>query len=149
MKRTIVLLSALAFTVLAANAEGMVYDPSVFKSEPYIAADKTSKTSAVFSKEASKTNKDIEAKTQEASNYAQNSLSGQADNFNKALFELDSAQVNMRNKLLEYQSKYQEIDTQYKLLKEQRKVLSSQIREVNRRVKAVEKSKNQIRKTMT
>ena len=133
MKRKIALLLVLAVTSLAAYADGMVYDPTEFHSN-------TSKTDA---------NKTIEAKTQEASNYAQDSLSGQSTNFNNALFELDNAQVSIRNQLLEYQSKYQEIDTQYKLIKEQRRVLARQIREINRKVNAIEKSKNQIRKTMT
>ena len=68
--------------------------------------------------------------------------------FNNALFELDTAQVNIRNQLLDYKAKYQEIDTQYKLIKEQRKVLGSQIKSIEKQIKNIEKSKNNIRKTM-
>ena len=134
MKRKITLLLVLAMTSLAAYADGMVYDPTEYQS--------------TVSK-STEANKAIESKTQAASNYAQDSLSGQTNNFNNALSELDNAQVSIRNELLEYQSKYQEIDTQYKLIKEQRKVLAQQIRQINRKVNAIEKSKNQIRKTMT
>ena len=134
MKRKIALIMMLAFTSLAANAQGMVYDPTEFQSKTSVTNAKENVKSTQTAKNNSVTNK---------------ILSEQAVNFNNALLELDNAQVNIRNQLLEYQSKYQEIDTQYKLLKEQRRVLSSQIRAINRKVNSIEKSKNQIRKSMS
>lgn len=139
MKKKIILLFVLAFTALSAYSDGLVYDPTEYQSSVSKTAEKS----------AANTAKSIENKTHEAAFQAKKSLSSQSANFDNALYELDSAQVNIRNELLEYQSKYQEIDTQYKLIKEQRRVLAEQIKEINRKVNAIEKSKNQIRKTMT
>ena len=141
MKRKIALLLVLALTSLSAYAEGLVYDPMEYQSTV------SNQAQAVNSK--SGMNKSLEAQTKEVSSYAQNSVAGQSSSFSNALYELDSAQVNIRNELLDYQAKYQEIDTQYKLLKEQRRVLAEQIKEINKKVNSIEKSKNQIRKTMS
>ncbi len=120
-------------------AQGMVYDPTEYKVE-----ENTNITNSVKlpSKDEIQTN--INASTR----LAQEAVSAQSDNFNNALFELDNAQVNIRNELLDYKAKYQEIDTQYQLIKEQRRILAEQIKEVENRIKAIEKSKNNIRKTM-
>ncbi len=142
MKRKIALLLILTFTSLSAYAEGLVYDPAEYQST-------ASQPSVQKVNAAAGTNKSIETQTKEVSSYAQNSVSGQSSSFSNALYELDSAQVNIRNELLDYQAKYQEIDTQYKLLKEQRRVLAEQIKEINKKVNSIEKSKNQIRKTMS
>lgn len=143
MKKKIVLLLVLALTSLAANAEGLVYDPTEYQPQ------NNEYSASSVNNTVNKTNKGIETKTKEASSYAQNSVAGQSASFSNALYELDSAQVNIRNELLDYQAKYQEIDTQYKLLKEQRRVLAEQIREINKKVNSIEKSKSQIRKTMS
>lgn len=142
MKKILLSLLVLTVTSLAVNAEGLVYDPTEFQTS-------SSEVTSTVSTAVNKTNQNIENKTKEASIYAQNSVAGQSSSFNNALYELDSAQVNIRNELLDYQAKYQEIDTQYKLLKEQRRVLAQQIREINRKVNSIERSKNQIRKTMS
>lgn len=120
-------------------ANGMVFDPTEYQatSTPPTATTKTLPS-----------NTSIEASTQSSVNSAQNVVSEQSANFNNALYELDTAQVNIRNELLEYKSKYQEVDTQYKLIKEQRKVLNNQIKTIERRIKEIERSKEQIRKTM-
>lgn len=133
MKKNLFILSIiLGMTTGIAFAEGMVFDPTVYQSS-------TSK---------SQSNANIQANTQASSSFAQDTVSGQSTNFNNALYELDSAQVNIRNELLEYKAKYQEVDTQYKLIKEQRKVLDTQIKSIEKRIKEIERSKNQIRKTM-
>ena len=150
MKRKIALLLILAMTSLAAYAEGMVYDPTEYQSTVSKTTEKAATTVKNTVGSVNKSvNKAIETKTKESSSYALDSLSGQSSNFSNALYELDSAQVNIRNELLDYQAKYQEIDTQYKLIKEQRRVLAEQIKAINKKVNAIEKSKNQIRKTMT
>lgn len=71
-----------------------------------------------------------------------------SSNYNNALFELDSAQVNLRNELLDCKAQYQEIDTQYRLIKEQRRNLADLIRAKEQQIKNIETSKNNIRKTM-
>lgn len=136
MKKKFLILSIiLAMTSGIALADGMVFDPTEYQAT-------TTQKGAVQS------NASIEKKTQASSTYAQDAISGQNSNFDKALFELDSAQVNIRNELLDYKAKYQEVDTQYKLIKEQRRVLGDQIKTIERRIKEIERSKSQIRKTM-
>ena len=140
MKKNLLILSIITvFTAGAALAEGMVFDPAEYQVNPETNEISATKIPA---------NSTIESNIQTSSSYAQDTVSGQSTNFNNALFELDSAQVNIRNELLEYKAKYQEVDTQYKLIKEQRRVLDEQIKSVERRIKSIERSKNQIRKTM-
>ncbi|MCD7879778.1 MAG: hypothetical protein LUG16_07595 [Candidatus Gastranaerophilales bacterium] len=127
-KLTVFLAMALLLTQNCVLADGMVYDPSEY---PAVNTTKSTLTN-----------------TSSNSSLAQDAISEQSTNFNNALFELDSAQVNIRNELLEYKAKYQEVDTQYQLIKEQRKVLNDQINSIERRIKAIERSKNHIRKTM-
>ncbi len=146
-KKFLVLALFVAMTTGIALADGMVFDPTEFE------ITNTTPTKAAtpnFGTNASKidSNNKIESNIKEASSYSQNSVSGQSTNFNNALFELDSAQVNIRNELLEYKAKYQEVDTQYQLIKEQRRVLAEQVKAVEKRIKEIEKSKSQIRKTM-
>ena len=129
LSMTMVLLGSVAF------AEGMVFDPTEYQAT----VEKTRTLPA---------NSSIESSTKASQSYAQNVVSEQSSSFNNALFELDTAQVNIRNELLEYKAKYQEIDTQYKLIKEQRKVLGKQINSIEKQIKNIEKSKNNIRKTM-
>lgn len=123
-KNFIISLFAIFMVAGCAMANGMVFDPTQYSSTSISGNIKTQ------------------------SNLAQSALSDQSGNFNNALFELDAAQVNMRNELLDYKAKYQEVDTQYQLIKEQRKVLGNQIKEVEKRIKDIERSKSQIRKTM-
>ena len=157
MKRNLILLIAILITAGAAFADGMVFDPTEYSESSGISiakisaasATSTSSTSAESTKSsASEAHKTLEKNIQDQSTLAQDAISGQSTSFNNALYELDSAQVNIRNELLDYQSQYQEVDTQYKLVKEQRKVLASQIRSVERKIKSIERSKNHIRKTM-
>ncbi len=127
------------FSVNSAYSAGMVYDPSEF-----VIDEKTNDMGSVKLPD----NDEISSNIKISTRLAQETVSQQSDNFNNALFELDSAQVNIRNELLDYKAKYQEVDTQYQLIKEQRKVLAEQIRNVEKRVRDIERSKNQIRKTM-
>ncbi len=136
MKKNFLILSMMMLLAGGvAFAEGMVFDPT-----EYQATVSTTKTLP--------SNSSIEANTKSSTSYAQNAVSEQSSSFNNALFELDTAQVNIRNELLEYKSKYQEVDTQYKLIKEQRRVLDKQIKAIEKRIKEIERSKSQIRKTM-
>ena len=143
MKKNLLVLALMTvFTTGIALADGMVFDPTQFE----INTENTPTTK--LTKPDMGSNAKIESNIKEASSYSQNSVSGQSTSFNNALFELDSAQVNIRNELLEYKAKYQEVDTQYQLIKEQRRVLAEQIKSVEKRIKDIEKSKSQIRKTM-
>lgn len=139
MKKLFIMFALLAFSTVSAYAAGMVYDPTEYQVDE--------KTNTIGTKKMP-TNNEVLTNIQTTSNIAQDTVSAQSENFNNALFELDSAQVNIRNELLDYKAKYQEIDTQYQLIKEQRKVLARQIKSIEKRVNAIERSKNHIRKNM-
>lgn len=140
MKKFLIILNLVAFlTINSAFAAGMVYDPTEFSSNKGFKASDVNQIPST---------KEINSNIKSMTTLAQDSVSAQSDNFNNALFELDNAQVSIRNELLDYKAKYQEVDTQYKLIKEQRKVLSKQIKDVEKRIKSIENSKNHIRKTM-
>ncbi len=136
MKYLLTTLALLIFSS-AALAEGMVYDPTEYTEIPEISKSKvTDNTKTVSEKDVTSVKNTSTTTTQNASS------------FNNALFELDSAQVNIRNELLDYKAKYQEIDTQYQLIKEQRKNLADKIKNTEKKINNIERSKNNIRKTM-
>ncbi len=160
---SVVLMLFISDSVLA---DGMVFDPTVYSAAPVqkttvkttktvekvpdieITEPSITKNTSTTLKTEIPSNKTMDVKIEENATAAQSTISNQTNNFNDALFNLDTAQVNIRNELLEYKAKYQEIDTQYKLIKEQRKVLGKQIKDIERKIKSIEKSKNNIRKTM-
>ena len=148
MKKKLIILTAVIFLGMnIVYADGMVFDPTEYSSGNEIPVSKTT-GNVVTSAAKLPSNEKINAGIINNSSVAQDAVSGQSGNFNNALFELDSAQVNIRNELLEYKAKYQEVDTQYQLIKEQRKVLGQQIKSIEKRIKSIEKTKEQIRKTM-
>lgn len=147
-KNLIILMSAIFFTTGAVMANGMVFDPTEYPTVQEIPVSKTSTSAITNSAGQLPSNTAINEQIKSNSTLSQDAVSGQNSNFNNALFELDSAQVNIRNELLEYKAKYQEVDTQYQLIKEQRRVLNEQIKSIEKRIKSIEKSKENIRKTM-
>ena len=132
MKKNFLILSVvmLLFGGIA-FAEGMVFDPTEYNQKP-----------------APPIGVDVPT-AQNPNELAKNTITSQSQSFDNALFELDTAQVNIRNQMLEYKAKYQEIDTQYKLIKAQRAELDKQIKTIERRIKQIENNKNKIRKTMS
>ena len=150
MKKNFIISTLALFCISGcAFANGMVFDPTQYSSSE-IPVTKTNPNPNMYTSSAAKlpTTKTINGNIQAQSNLAQDAISDQSGNFNNALFELDAAQVNMRNELLDYKAKYQEIDTQFQLIKEQRRILANQIKTVEKRIKDIERSKSQIRKTM-
>lgn len=146
MKKNLFILAVMFFTGTGlVFANGMVFDPTEYSSAQEIPVSSSVSES---SSSQMQTYRNIENDIKESSTFSQDAVSTQNGNFNNALFELDTAQVNIRNQLLEYQAKYQEVDTQYQLIKEQRKVLASQIKAIKNRINSIEKSKQNIRKTM-
>ncbi len=164
MKKNLFLLAiTMMFATSIVLAEGMVFDPTEIAIPEISKTPKTTttkvntvKTNAIKTTETAKTEvKEASAKVEttvkdakKPTDLAQETISKQSESFNNALYELDTAQVNIRNELLDYKAKYQEIDTQYQLLKNQRKILDGQIKSIERRIKDIEKSKSKIRKTM-
>ena len=72
----------------------------------------------------------------------------QNNNLQNALFELDSAQVEVRNQLLDAKAKYAEVDNQFKLIKDQRKMQKKVVKDYEKRIKTIESTKEKIRNTM-
>ncbi len=70
------------------------------------------------------------------------------ERFQNALLELDSVQVDMRDKLLEYKNKYAELDAQYNKYKAERAAMKKVVRQTEKRINNIDKRKKAIRKDM-
>ena len=132
MKR-IVLTFGLIFAVSGmAFADGNAFTPLNFNDTSY----GTTKTTTVSNS------------TQAAS---ASTLDGDAignGNIQNAIQQLDNAQIDIRNDLLNCKTKFADVDAQYKLVKSQRAALKKQIRSIERRIKDLDKAKEKIRKNM-
>ena len=71
-----------------------------------------------------------------------------SERFQNALLELDSVQVDMRDKLLDYKSRYAELDAQYNKYKAERAEMKKVIKQTEKRINNIDKRKKQIRKDM-
>ena len=69
-------------------------------------------------------------------------------NIQNAIQQLDNAQIDIRNDLLNCKTKFADVDAQYKLVKSERAALKKQIRSIERRIKDLDKAKEKIRKNM-
>ena len=69
-------------------------------------------------------------------------------NIQNAIQQLDNAQVDIRNELLNCKTKYADVDAQYKLIKTERAALKKQVNAVEKRIKELDKAKEKIRKNM-
>lgn len=69
-------------------------------------------------------------------------------NIQNAISQLENAQVDIRNDLLNCKTKYADVDAQYKLIKTERNALKKQVRSVERRIKEIDRAKEKIRKNM-
>ena len=70
------------------------------------------------------------------------------ENIQTAISQLENAQVDIRNDLLNCKTKYADVDAQYKLVKAERDALRKQIRSIERRINDIDKAKERIRKNM-
>ncbi len=69
-------------------------------------------------------------------------------NIQNAISQLENAQVDIRNDLLNCKTKFADVDAQYKLIKSERAALKKQVRAVEKRIKEIDKAKERIRKNM-
>ena len=69
-------------------------------------------------------------------------------NIQNAISQLENAQIDIRNDLLNCKTKFADVDAQYKLVKSERAALKKQIRTVEKRIKDLDKAKEKIRKNM-
>ena len=69
-------------------------------------------------------------------------------NIQNAISQLENAQFDIRNELLNCKTKYADVDAQFKLIKSERAALKKQVRAVESRIKEIDKAKEKIRKNM-
>ena len=69
-------------------------------------------------------------------------------NIQNAISQLENAQIDIRNELLNYKTKYADVDAQFKLIKSERATLKQQVKSVEKRIKEIERAKERIRKNM-
>lgn len=137
IKSTIFTAFAVTLATAPVFADGLVFDPESYPSTVDIAAASTTTTNPVKTTSYYSPKNSVEDVKTQANNNLQN-----------ALFELDSAQVDERNQLLDAKAKYTEIDNQYKIIKEQRKAQRKIVKAGEKRIKQIEKTKENIRKNM-
>ena len=63
-----------------------------------------------------------------------------------AILQIDKAQVEVRNNLLNLRSKYAEVDSRYNAVKIERKNAKKQIKQAEKKIKNLDKAKTKIRK---
>lgn len=63
-----------------------------------------------------------------------------------SILQIDNAQVEIRNKLLNYKSNYAEIDARYNTTKAERKAAKKQIKYAEKKIKNLDNAKKKIRK---
>lgn len=69
-------------------------------------------------------------------------------NIQNAISQLENAQIDIRNDLLNCKTKFADVDAQYKLIKTERAALKKQVKTVEKRIKEIERAKEKIRKNM-
>ena len=69
-------------------------------------------------------------------------------NIQNAIQQLENAQSDISNDLLNLKTKYADVDAQYKLIKSERASLKKQVRAVERRIKEIDNAKAKIKKNM-
>lgn len=70
------------------------------------------------------------------------------ERYQNVLLELDSVQVDMRDKLLEYKNQYAELDAQYNKYKTERAAMKKVVKQTEKRINNIDKRKKAIRKDM-
>ncbi len=65
-----------------------------------------------------------------------------------AILELDSAQIEVRDELLNCKTRYSDIDAKYAAIKAERASVKKQITNTERRIRHIEAAKENIRKNM-
>ena len=71
-----------------------------------------------------------------------------SQNMQSAISQLDNAQVEVRNELLNYKKEYSQVDAQYNKVKTQRATLAKQIRACEKKINQLDRAKDKIRKNM-
>ena len=127
MKKLLMTVCALTVVTGAAMADGNAFTPLNFNDTAFGTTRATTPTAAVNTAEAEAVGN---------------------GNIQNAIQQLDNAQIDIRNELLNYKTKYADVDAQYKLVKTERAALKKQVKSVEKRIKEIEKAKEKIRKNM-
>jgi hypothetical protein len=69
-------------------------------------------------------------------------------NMQNAILELDSAQIEVRDELLNCKTKYSDIEAKYAIIKAERKAVRRQIRTTENRIRRIDSVKENIRRNM-
>ena len=134
MKRIVLTMAMFATMTGIAMADGNAFTPLNFDEAPSISSLQT-KQAATES-------------AVKATNVPQAEEALGNGNIQNAILQLDNAQVDIRNDLLNCKTKFADVDAQYKLVKNERNALKKQINAVQKRINAIDKAKEKIRKNM-
>jgi len=63
-----------------------------------------------------------------------------------SITQIDNAQVELRNKLLNYKTQYTEVDNRYNATKAERKMAKKQVKYAEKKIKNLDNAKKKIRK---
>ena len=129
MKRLFLALGLAAIINIPAMADGNAFTPLNFNDTQYGMTTSAAKS------------------TTAVSSSAEGDAVGNG-NIQNAILQLDNAQVDIRNDLLNCKTKYADVDAQYKLIKTERKALKKQVSSIEKRIKEIDKAKEKIRKNM-
>jgi septal ring factor EnvC (AmiA/AmiB activator) len=124
-------MSVIVFTGLACSAE-TTFTPLNFSDGSSVT---TSSSSTSTASSTAKGTDLLDASQVTAGTKMQNSI-----------LQLDNAQTELRNKLLNYKSTYSEVDSRYTATKAERKAAKKQIRYAEKKIKNLETAKKKIRK---
>ena len=119
----------------SAFAEGSQFTPLNFNDSTYSSSNNTS--AVIASTSTNNSSSTVQAVDLTGNKKMQSAIS-----------ELDNAQVEVRNELLNYKTKYSEVDAQYNALKTERANLAKQVKATEKRIKQLDKAKEKIRKNM-
>ena len=125
MKRIVLTMAMFATMTGIAMADGNAFTPLNFNDTQYGNPAPTSTTAATSTAK--------KAATQTASSVEGDAVGN--GNIQNAILQLDNAQVDIRNDLLNCKTKYVDVDAQYKLIKTERQALKKQVRTVEKRIK--------------
>ena len=130
MRKIIIALGFVLTVSSAAYADGSAFTPLNFNDTSYGSPITTSSYSS-----------------QAASAIAEAEAIGNG-NIQNAISQLENAQIDIRNDLLNCKTKFADVDAQYKLIKSERASLKKQIKTIERRIKDIDNAKERIRKNM-
>ncbi len=141
-----VLVTSAAFS-LKACAQDMPYEP-VFENVPITESINTAaKTEIAQPKTSTMTPVEHIAATN-TSTPAATASSPEDNSLQSALLQLDSAQTELRNQLIQYKNEYATLDSQYQNLARQRSEKNKLIKDTEKKIKNLESTKEKIRKNM-